>query len=234
MKYILDVHCHSISSGHAYSTITENIKYAQKIGLKLLALTDHAPKMPNACGNLYFLNLNILPKKFEDIEILMGVELNILDETGKIDLPNRILKNLDLKIASLHPPCIEPADEKFNTNAVVNAMKNEMVNIIGHLGDPRYPINIQEIVKAAKETNTLIEINNSSLNPNNSRAGGEKIVLNILEECKKRNVSIVLGSDAHYHTYIGNFDNAITLLEKCDFPEELVVYTSITKLKNFL
>lgn len=234
MKYILDTHCHSISSGHAYSTISENIEYAKNIGLKLLAITDHAPKMPGSCGNLHFLNLNILPKKVDDLEILTGVELNIMDENGKIDLPNKILEKLDLKIASLHPPCIEPMNEEANTNAVINAMKNKMVNIIGHLGDPRYPINIEKIVKMAIETNTLIEINNSSLNPNNSRAGGEDIVLDILKECKRKNASIVLGSDAHYHTYIGDFSNAIKLLEKCDFPEKLIVNTSVDKLKSFL
>lgn len=234
MKYILDVHCHSVSSGHAYSTITENINYAKNIGLKLIAITDHAPKMPGSCTNLHFLNLNILPKKVNDLEILTGVELNILDINGKVDLPNSILKSLDLKIASLHPPCITPSDNiNDNTEAVINTMKNPLVNIIGHLGDPRYPINIDKIVKASLETNTLIEINNSSLSPNNTRSGGKDTILEILNTCKKLNVPIILGSDAHYHTYIGNFDNIIPLLNKCNFPEELIVNTSIEKFKNF-
>ena len=234
MKYILDTHCHSISSGHAYSSVTENIEYAKKIGLKLLAITDHAPKMPGSCGILHFLNLNVLPQKSGDLEILKGVELNILDEDGNVDLPKRVLEKLDLKIASLHPPCITPMDIEKNTNAVINAMKNEFINIIGHLGDPRYPIDIEKIVKTAKETNTLIEINNSSLNPNNTRAGGSEIVLEILKECKKQSAYVVLGSDAHYHTYIGNFENVINLLNECNFPDELIVNTSIEKLKSFL
>lgn len=234
MKYILDTHCHSISSGHAYSSITENIEYAKKIGLKLLAITDHAPKMPGSCGMLHFLNLNVLPNEIDGIEILKGVELNILDEEGNVDLPTKILENLDLRIASLHPPCIEPMDIEKNTNAVINAMKNKFVNIIGHLGDPRYLINIEEVVKTAKETNTLIELNNSSLSPKNRRAGGSEIILEILKECKNQNVHIVLGSDAHYHTYIGNFENAIKLLKECQFPEELIVNTSVEKLKSFL
>lgn len=234
MKYILDTHCHSISSGHAYSSITENIEYAKNIGLKLLAITDHAPKMPGSCGILHFLNLNTLPEKLGDLEILKGVELNILDENGSVDLPKKILQKLDLKIASLHPPCIEPMDKEKNTNAVINAMKNDLINIIGHLGDPRYPINIEKVVKTAKETNTLIEINNASLNPKNTRAGGSEIVLEILKECKKQKAYVVLGSDAHYHTYIGDFENAISLLKECDFPEELVVNTDIQRLKSFL
>lgn len=235
MKYLLDVHCHSVSSGHAYSTVTENINYAKGIGLKLLAITDHAPKMPGSCGNFHFLNLNVLPKKVDDLEILTGVELNILDVDGTIDLPNSALKLLDVKIASLHPPCIPPSENiDDNTQAVINAMKNPLINIIGHLGDPRYPINIEEVVKASLETNTLIEINNSSLSPNNSRAGGEDTILEILNVCKKLNAPVILGSDAHYHTYIGDFNNIIPFLDKCDFPEELIVNTSIEKFKSFL
>lgn len=234
MKYVLDTHCHTISSGHAYSSLTENIKYAQKIGLKLLAITDHAPKMPGAAEMLYFLNLDIIPNKFNELEILKGVELNILDEQGNIDLPKKILEKLDIRIASLHPPCIEPMDIEKNTNAIICAMKNEFINIIGHLGDTRYPIYIPEIVDMAKKTNTLIELNNASLNPKNTRAGGSEIILEILKECKKQGARIVLGSDAHYHTYIGNFDYSINLLKKCDFPDELIVNTSVEKLKSFL
>lgn len=234
MKYILDTHCHSISSGHAYSSITENAKYASQIGLKLLAITDHAPKMPGACNLLYFLNLRVLPKYINGVEILKGVELNILDEEGTIDLPEKILQELDIKIASLHPPCIECKGKLENTKAVVNTMKNKHINIIGHLGDPRYPINIDEVVDCAKKTNTLIEINNSSLNYNNGRAGGDDTIIEILNSCKKKGTSIVLASDAHYHTYIGNFENIEKLLEITKFPEELIVNTSVEKLKSFL
>lgn len=53
-NYILDAHCHTISSGHAYSTVTECAKAASEKGLKLIAITDHAPKMPGSCGFLHF------------------------------------------------------------------------------------------------------------------------------------------------------------------------------------
>lgn len=235
MKYILDVHCHSISSGHAYSSITENVDYAKSLGLKLLAITDHAPKMPGSCSQLHFLNLKVIPSNFDGIEVLTGVELNILDTKGNIDLPKSIIENLDVKIASLHPPCFSPSNKiENNTNAVINAMKNPLINIIGHLGDPRYPINIPDIIKVSLDTNTLIEINNSSLSPNNSRHGGENIILDILKQCKAKNLPIILGSDAHYHTYIGDFKYAIKLLKELDFPDELVINTSIQKFKEYL
>ncbi len=235
MKYILDVHCHTISSGHAYSTITENIMHAKKIGLELIAITDHTPMMPGAPCNLHFLNLHVLPNNIDGVELLKGAELNILNEKGEIDLPDAILQNLDIKIASLHPPCIAPTDDiKINTNAVLNAMENKFIDIIGHLGDPRYPIDVKKVVKQSIQTNTLIELNNSSLNPNNSRAGGEETIISILEECKAQKAPIILGSDAHYFTDVGNFKDAIRLLKKANFPDELIINTDVLKLKNFL
>ena len=45
-KYKIDTHTHTVSSGHAYSTVTENAKYAASIGLEIIGMTDHAPKMP--------------------------------------------------------------------------------------------------------------------------------------------------------------------------------------------
>ena len=56
MKILLDTHSHTIASGHAYSTINEMAYSANKKGLKLLCITDHAPKMPGAPDSVYFRN----------------------------------------------------------------------------------------------------------------------------------------------------------------------------------
>ena len=53
-RYKIDTHTHTVSSGHAYSTVTENAKYAASIGLEIIGMTDHAPKMPGSCGYLHF------------------------------------------------------------------------------------------------------------------------------------------------------------------------------------
>lgn len=234
MKYELDTHIHTISSGHAYSTVTENAEYAAKAGLKLIATTDHAPQMPGSCGSFHFLNLDIIPRFINGVEILRGVELNIMDKSGAIDLEEYILKKLEVVIASLHIPCIKPSTKEDNTEAIINAMANPYVRIIGHPGDPRYPIDIQKLVSEAKKTSTLLEINNTSLSPNSTRAGGEKIILDIIKECKKQNQPIILGSDSHYHTQIGSFENAEKLLEEVQFPKELIINYSADDFKAYL
>lgn len=234
MKYVLDTHCHTVASGHAYSTITENAKYAHSLGLELIAITDHAPKMPGSSYGLYFLNFYIVPKIIEGIEVLKGVELNILDIEGNVDLKEKTLKKLDIVIASLHTPCIKPMSIEENTLALINTMKNPIINILGHLGDPRYPIDIKKVVSFARDTNTVIEINNASLSPNNSRAGGKNIILEIIKECKRQSQPVILGSDAHFYTYIGDFEYANALVEEAGMPEALILNTSVKLLKDTL
>ena len=161
MKYELDIHCHTISSGHAYSTLEENVRIAAEKNLKLLAITDHAPAMPGGAHLFHFYNMRILPEEIQGIRIIKGAEANIIDYRGSIDMDDDVMSNLEMVIASLHPPCLEFGSETQHTETLLEVMKNPKVNIIGHPGDIRYNFNIKEVVSASKETNTLLEINNS-------------------------------------------------------------------------
>lgn len=235
-KYKIDMHTHTVSSGHAYSTITENARYAASIGIEYLGMTDHAPNMPGSCGALHFLNLKVVPEYIEGVRIFRGIELNIMDYEGKLDksIRKKIIKNLDIAIASLHLPCIKPGTEEENTAALVNTMNNPFINIIGHPGDPRYPINIRKVVSTARDTQTLLELNNSSFNPDNGRSGGEAVAIDILKECKRQDMPVILGSDSHYHTYIGNFERCEKLLNEAEFPDELVINYSTKQFDDFV
>jgi putative hydrolase len=233
MDYVLDTHCHTIVSGHAYSTLEEVVKKAADKGLELVAITDHAPGLPGGAHMFYFSNLHVVPNNMYGIEVLRGIEVNIISYDGNIDVDDYTLSRLDIVIASLHPPCLDFGNIEQNTNAVIGAMKNPYVNIIGHPDDGRYPLDYDKVVKAARDYNVLLELNNTSLNPKGFRKGTENDKI-MLEKCMELNVPIVLGSDAHISFDVGNFDNSIKLLEEINFPKELVVNTSKDKLKRFL
>ncbi len=238
MKISIDTHTHTVHSGHAYSTLSENAKFASENNIELICLTDHAPEMPGGAHSFYFFNLKAIPNELYSVKILKGVEANIIDDTGRIDSFGEYTKNfsvfdsLDFKIASLHPPCIKIGENDY-TNAIINTMKKQNIDCIGHLGDPRYPFKIDEVVKFAKENNTLIEINNSSLNPNGPRYD-EDFVLNIIESCLKYDTKMTFGSDAHFYTAIGGFDNIINLFEKHNIPYDNVITTDINNFLNFI
>ena len=153
MKYnsVLDLHTHTIVSGHAYSTLREMAKAASDKGLELLGITEHAPKMPGTCHLFYFDNLRIVPRELYGIELVLGSEVNILDAKGTVDLPQKAMEKLDIIIASLHTPCMEPGSRQENTEAYLNVMKNPCVNIIGHPDDGRYEVDYEALVQGAKE-----------------------------------------------------------------------------------
>lgn len=232
MNFILDVHCHTISSTHAYSTITENAAHAASIGLTHMGIADHGPGMPGGAHRYHFFNLGALPDEIHGVKILRGIEANILNEKGELDFDNQYLTRLDFVIASMHREVIIPADCAANTAALINAMENPHVHILGHMHNPQYPIDIEAAVKAAARTHTIIEINNHSLIPGSFRYAGDDDFVQTLELCKKYNVSVLASSDAHYHTSVGNFCYAQPLIEKSDIPEELVVNTCAKRFAN--
>jgi putative hydrolase len=233
MKIILDTHCHTIVSGHAYSTVGEYAKEASRKGLELIAITNHGPKTPGMLGDeIYFLNMKAIPKKLYDVEILSGIELNILNIDGDVDLREDWIKPLDVVIASLHDVCIAPSSKKNNTKAIINAIKNPLIKIIGHLGDPVYPFDAKEVVKAAVDYNTAIEINEAS--GEGYRAGGDEVVIELIKLCKHNKVPITWGTDAHFHTYVGEFDYTRRISDAAGLTEDDVLNTSVEKFMQFI
>lgn len=107
---------------------------------------------------------------------MLGSEVNILDAKGTVDLPQKTMEKLDIIIASLHTPCMEPGSCQENTEAYLNAMKNPCINIIGHPDDGRYEVDYEALVQGAKEYGKILELNNHSMDPGCSRihAGGER------------------------------------------------------------
>ena len=59
MKPVLDLHTHTIMSGHAFSTLQEMVCAARDKGLEYLGISDHGPAVPGACDPIYFRNLYV-------------------------------------------------------------------------------------------------------------------------------------------------------------------------------
>ncbi|MEG1459032.1 MAG: phosphatase [Acetivibrio sp.] len=234
MKYVLDTHTHSIASGHAYSTVNEMVAYAKEIGLSLLSITEHAPNMPGSCHSFYFHNFRVFKEHDFGIELLLGTELNILDFKGSVDMDEDTLSQMDIKIASIHNPCMETGTAKENTAAYIGAMKNPFVDIIGHPDDARIPIDYERLVEAAKKYKVALEFNNSSLNPKGFRKNALANDITYLTLCKEYGVPITLGSDAHICYDIANFSYLYPVLQKINFPDSLILNTSTEKFKKHL
>jgi len=234
LQFLLDVHCHTTASGHAFSSLEQMLERANDLNLKLCGISDHGPAMPGSCSLSYFTDILNLPSFYKKMPWLKGVEVNILDKRGNSDVPNEILSKLDYTIASIHTGIYLPGNASANTATIIKAMKNPNINIIGHLGDPNVPIIVQDIVEAAKETGTIIEINNKSLKPGHRRYDGGAIIREILIVCKKLDVPIIAGSDAHKASEVGKLRYAKTFIKKSGIREELVMNTNIERFLKTL
>lgn len=233
MDFELDVHTHTIASGHAYGTLTEMAKEASLRGLKLLGITEHTHNMPGTCDDLYFVNLRVVPREMFGVRLMLGAELNIMDEHGTVDLPDWIIDKTDLRIASIHGNLFAPGTRERNTAAVLGAMKNPKIDMIGHPDDSNCPLDYEQLVLASKEFHTLLEINNNSLRSPSRKNVGENI-RTILKLCRKYEVPVIMNSDAHIMTDLANTDHSMPIVEETGFPKELILNYSAEKFEAFI
>jgi len=168
------------------------------------------------------------------VRIYRGIEANIIDENGTIDIKEDDIKwgELDIIIVAMHPRCgYDSQGKEKNTEVLLKALNNPYINIIAHPGNPKYLVNIPEVVAAAKKAKVLIEINNSS---SLSRPGSEELCFEIAKEVKKQDWMVSLGTDSHISTMLGNFDNALKLIAKAGLTEDNIVNTSFEKIEKYL
>ena len=89
MQMIADLHTHTLCATHAYNTFNEMAVAAKEIGYCALAVTDHAPAMPDAPHSWHFSNWSAMPPVINDVVMLYGAEANVMDTKGGLDMPER-------------------------------------------------------------------------------------------------------------------------------------------------
>ncbi len=223
---LLDIHTHSIASGHGtHDTVTDLVRAAACSSLKVLGISDHGPATPGAGDSSYFRNLRIAERSRFGISILYGVELNILNGNGDVDLEDDLLRSLDYALISLHSPTFKAGTVSYNTDACINAMNHPSVRFLGHPDDGNFPMDYERLLSAAKEHHVYPEINNASLMPDAYRLNGYQNSLRILSLCKEMKLPVLLSSDSHGKRHVGDMCYIFPLLEEANFPPELIINT---------
>ena len=232
-----DLHCHSLACSHAYSTVNELAQAAQKNGLKLFALTDHGVAMPDAPHIWHFTNLCVLPREIHGVKVLRGVEADIMNFDGELDMPSDELDKLEWVVASCHLPCIKAGTVTENTNAYINAVKNNpQIDCIGHCTANRYEVDFDSIAKICREYDVAAELNEASIQFGRSP---QTNCIDFICACKKYGTKISVNTDCHYADLIGRVPIAEQILLALDFPEELIfnrnaetVWEYVSKKRN--
>lgn len=232
MQLVADLHVHTVASGHAYSTVTEIARVAADKGLLMIALTDHGPAMPGGAHAYHFSNQTAMPDVLFDVRVLKGIEANVMDRWGRLDLDPFRLAKLDIVAVGLHSVCSPYGSVRENTEMMVAAMQNPFVDIVVHPGNPEYLVDEEMIVKEAARCDVALEVNNSSLTV--SRKGSLPHCDNIVSMAKIYGTKLVVGSDSHYCETIGEFSVAMELLLKHEISPSQVLNTSIERVLEHL
>lgn len=233
MIIAVDTHTHTNISHHAYSTLEENLAAARRKGMEGIAVTNHGPLIGDGAHPWHFSSLKNFKNYVYGVRLLRGAEVNIMDADGTIDLDDYALAPLEIVIASMHTPCFAPGQgEDVVTKAYLNMLdKNPKVNIMGHMGDGRYRCDYRAVLKRVKETGRIVEINHHSFDV---RRGSKENCREIALICRELKIPVVMSTDAHFSDDIGEVENSWQLLKEIDFPQELILNTSLKKLAGYL
>jgi DNA polymerase (family 10) len=192
-----DLHAHTTASD-GKSTLAQMAKAAQALGHEYLAVTDHSRHATVARGlnprrlARQITAIDKLNARLKGIHILKACEVDILAD-GALDLPDAILSELDLRVCAIHYKF--DLGETEQTERVIRAMDNPHFNIFAHptgrlLGErAAYPIDLERILKAAKERGCAIE-----LNAHPTRLDIDDHVCRL---AKEMGVKVAIGTDAH-------------------------------------
>ena len=180
------------------NTVEEMALAAKKLGHEYICITDHTGKLAiaNALDEKRILEqkkeIERANKKLSGIKILQGAEVNIKDD-GTLDMPDKVLKELDIVVASIHSGFKNPKEKM--TARMLKAMENGHVDIIAHptgrllTKRESYEIDLEKVFEAARKTNTIMEIN----------AYPERMDLkdSHVRAAVKAGVKLVISTDAH-------------------------------------
>ena len=232
-RIIADIHTHTLVSGHAYGTIREMVQAASEMNLEVIGLTEHAPGIPGTVDPFYYLNLKAIPEELYGVRVINGCEINVLND-GSLSLSERYIERLDYAIAGIHTLCYEDEGREKNTLNIISCMAHPKVKLISHPDDDHTPLDYEMLVKGAKETSTALEVNNSSLKKKQYRINCEENYRIMLKLCEESRVPIIISSDAHDPSQVGDFSEAERFIEECCFDEELILNNDKEKLFAFL
>jgi DNA polymerase (family 10) len=194
-----DLHCHTDWSRKEYPSIDEITKNAQRIGYQYVGIADHTKflRIENGLdeGKIIRRNkvIDKINKKLKGFRILKGCEANIMND-GSLDIGDDVLAQLDFVIAGVHSTFKMPREKM--TERIIKAMKNPNIDIISHPTGrliqrrDEFQIDFDEILRVAKETGTILEINSYP----------ERLDLKDtnIRKAKEMGVKMVINTDSHH------------------------------------
>lgn len=238
-RILWDLHTHTTYS-HGKGSIEDNVKVAVEKGLKKIAISDHGPGhvtygIKRASIKDMRRDIEELKPKYPEIEILLGVEANVINRSGALDITEEERAQFDVVLAGYHYGAFGEEKghdlgiharnfvlSKFgtttqklkreNTDLMLKAIYESEMLILTHPGD-KYDIYIEEVAKACAERKVWMEINNSH----------PYLTTATIAQCAEYDVTFVIGSDAHVPHKVGCCEKAVARLKESGVDRKRVI-----------
>lgn len=231
--YLGDYHTHTTLS-HGKGAIEDNVIAAIKLGLKEIAITDHG--FGHGCYAVKRSDFDIaraevirLREKYPEINIMLGLECNMLTSSGKIDLNEGEADKLDIILCGFHkvvrtdlssalgfcfPNVLGVGGRQAlvkNTDAYIRLIEKNEIDILTHI-NCAIKADAIEVAKACKHYGTYLELNGKRINLTDGEI--EKIV--------EMETPLIVGSDAHSPDRVGDFSVPQSVVDRLKIPNKLI------------
>lgn len=243
-----DYHTHTIFS-HGKGDVIDNATVAKEKGLKAVGISDHGfnhPAFGLSLSKIAPLRERVIKaKEITGIDVLLGIESNIIGIDGSVDLKPKYYDDFDLFIAGIHKFVMYKFNSIFNlaipslfhaylfkkhvsksvikntTKAYINVIKNNPVDVISHVNFCCFS-NALEVAKCASDYGTFIEISSKK-----SHLTSEEIN----DILAKTSANFIINSDAHSPNRVGDFSLAEKIVDRLNIPESRIA--NANKLPDF-
>jgi putative hydrolase len=227
-KLLYDWHTHTTFS-HGTGGVADNVRAAARLGLRGIGITDHGPGHAlYGFGRSRFAEMRreteALKAQYPGLDIFMGLEANIVDASGRLDLSPSEFALFDYVIAGYHYGAF--GEDRWasglmhvenmicdavglsakrlrirNTEMTERALHNNDVKMLTHPGD-KGPVDLFAVARACAETDTLFEIN----------ARHRSLTAEGLRTAARSDAKFAVSSDAHSPGRVGDAVHAVELI----------------------
>lgn len=212
-----DFHNHTLFSACGLHTHLEMINRAEQVGLSVFGITDHGRAIGGRTPSTF---IDRFQYSSDNFRLLKGVEANVLNEKGEIDLPPRA-NFLDIVLLGYHANTEKNRGIKYYTDTLIKAMeRNSSIDILTHINNATYQVDFKSIAEAAKELGVLIEFNNSKVRY--QRIPNERTI-KLIEACQENGNFVAVNSDSHTVTEVGDVSAVWSLIEEVGFNQNFIV-----------
>lgn len=222
--------------------MAENVAAAARRGLEAIAISDHGPNHLFHYGMKDLRVLEVIREElldarraFPHVRGLVGIEANIISVRGDLDLPGEYFHLVDLVLANIHRavlpgsfadamaiwgshlakrvlPRFDKKSVTVNTEAIVNAMERNKIDILTHPG-LQFAIDYRVVARACAHFGTAFELN----------ASKDYLSSQIVDLVANEGAMFVIGSDAHSPHRVGDFKVALELAQEVGLTPEQIL-----------